>query len=367
MPRSASRLRRSAVIRSTMRSISSSRSGRKSTMSSTRLRNSGRKCARSSRITASRAASRISPRSVIPSSRWWLPMFAGHDDHRVLEVHGAPLRVGEPAVVEDLQQHVEDVVVRLLDLVEEHHRVGLAAHRLGELAALLVADVARRRADQPRHGVLLHVLGHVDAHHVLLAVEERLGERLRELGLADAGGAEEDERADRPPRVLDPGAGADHRVGDQLHRLVLADHALVQDLVEAQQLLALALDQPRHRDAGPLRDDLGDLVLGDLLAQQLVAAAVDAPPPPRCSCASSCGSWPCVQLRRAVQVVLRAPPPRSARRTCSICSRSARTFCDRGLLGLPLGAHARRPAPSGRRARGAGPRGAPARPCPSPS
>ena len=81
-------------------------------------------------------------------------------------------------------------------------------------------------------------------------------------------GPEEDERADRPPRVLDPGARADDRVGDELDRLVLADHALVQDLVEAQQLLALALHQARDRDAGPARDDLGDLVLGDLLAQQ---------------------------------------------------------------------------------------------------
>jgi hypothetical protein len=40
--------------------------------------------------------------------------------------------------------------VRLLDLVEQHHRVGPAPHRLGQLAALVVADVARRRADQPR-------------------------------------------------------------------------------------------------------------------------------------------------------------------------------------------------------------------------
>ena len=32
-----------------------------------------------------------------------------------------------------------------------------------------------------------------------------------------------------------------HGVGDELHRLVLADDALVQDLVEAEQLLALAL------------------------------------------------------------------------------------------------------------------------------
>ena len=92
----------------------------------------------------------------------WLPDVRGHDDDGVLEVDRAALAVGEPAVVEDLEQDVEDVVVRLLDLVEEDDAVGPAAHGLGELAALVVADVAGRRADQPRDGVLLHVLGHVE-------------------------------------------------------------------------------------------------------------------------------------------------------------------------------------------------------------
>ena len=41
----------------------------------------------------------------------------GHDDHGVAEVHGAALAVGEAAVVEHLQQHVEHVRVRLLHLV----------------------------------------------------------------------------------------------------------------------------------------------------------------------------------------------------------------------------------------------------------
>ena len=135
-----------------------------------------------------------------------------HDDDRVLEVDRAPLAVGQAAVVEQLQQDVEHVRVRLLDLVEEEHAVGTAANRLGELAALLVADVSRRRADQPGHGVLLHVFRHVDADHRLLVVEQELGERASQLGLADAGGAQEDERADRPVRVLDAGAGADDRV-----------------------------------------------------------------------------------------------------------------------------------------------------------
>ena len=107
-----------------------------------------------------------------------------HDDDGVAEVDRATLRVGEPAVVEHLQQRVEDVGVRLFDLVEQHDRVRLAPHRLGELAALLVADVAGRRADQAADGVALLVLAHVDADHVLLGVEQRRGERLGELGLA---------------------------------------------------------------------------------------------------------------------------------------------------------------------------------------
>ena len=36
----------------------------------------------------------------------------------------------------------------------------------------------------------------------LLVVEQELGQRARQLGLADAGRAQEDERADRPLRVL---------------------------------------------------------------------------------------------------------------------------------------------------------------------
>ena len=152
----------------------------------------------------------------------------------------------------------------------------------------------------------LHVLAHVDAHHVLFAVEQRLGERLGQLGLADAGRAEEDERADRAARVLDARAGADDGVGDQLHRLVLADDPAVQDLVEAQQLLALALDQAGDRDAGPLGDDVGDLVLGDLLAQQrgCPSRSSGRARSARCSSASSSGSLAVLELGGAVEVVV---------------------------------------------------------------
>ena len=54
------------------------------------------------------------------------------------------------------------------------------------------------------------------------------GQRARQLGLADAGRAEEDEAADRPVRVLQAGARPADRARERRDRLVLADDAPVQ-------------------------------------------------------------------------------------------------------------------------------------------
>ncbi len=128
----------------------------------------------------------------------------GHDDDGIFEVHHPALTVGKPAVLENLQKRVEHVRMGLFHLVEQNHGVGLAAHALGQLAALLVAHIARRRADQPRNGVLFHIFGHVDANQTVLVPEQRLAQRLAQLGLAHARGAQEDERADGPMGSFSP-------------------------------------------------------------------------------------------------------------------------------------------------------------------
>ena len=46
---------------------------------------------------------------------------AGHDDDRVGEIDKPSLPVGEPSVVQDLEQDVEHVGMGLLDLIEENH------------------------------------------------------------------------------------------------------------------------------------------------------------------------------------------------------------------------------------------------------
>ena len=71
---------------------------------------------------------------------------------------------GEAAILQNLEHHVEDIGVRLLNLIKQHHGEGLAPHSLGQLAALPKADVAGGRPDQLADGVALHVLAHVQAH-----------------------------------------------------------------------------------------------------------------------------------------------------------------------------------------------------------
>ncbi len=157
--------------------------------------------------------------------------------------------------------------MRFLDLVEEDDRVGTAADGLGELPALVVADVARGRADEAGDRVLLHVLRHVDAHHRLLVVEEEFGQRPRQLGLADAGRSHEQERADGPPGIAEARPGSTDGVRHEKQRLVLADHPLPQLVLDVEELLDLALEHPGDGDAGPLRHDLGHVLRVDLLLQ----------------------------------------------------------------------------------------------------
>ena len=124
-----------------------------------------------------------------------------HDDHRVFEVHGAALAIGQAAIVQHLQQHVEDIGVGFLYLVEQQHRIRFAAHRLGQITALFVTHIARWRANQTGHRMLFHELAHIDANQMVFAVKQEAGQRFAQLGLAHAGGAQEQKRTGWTVRV----------------------------------------------------------------------------------------------------------------------------------------------------------------------
>ena len=133
-----------------------------------------------------------------------------HDENDIAEVDLLAVVVGQLAVVHHLQKDVVEFGMRFLDLVEQQHAMRMLVDRVGEQAALVEADVAGGRTDQPRDRVALHVLRHVEAHEL---DAESGGELAGHLGLADAGRAGEQVRADRLLAVAQAGAGQLDRRG----------------------------------------------------------------------------------------------------------------------------------------------------------
>ena len=150
--------------------------------------------------------------------------------------------------------------MRLLDLVEEHDLIRPAPHGFGQHTALVIADIARRRADQAGDRMFLHELGHVDADHRTVVIEQELGHGLGELGLADAGGTQEEERPQRTVLVIEPRTRPANRVGHRMNGGLLPDHPAMEVILHAQKLLALAFQHLRRRDPRPAFDHRGDLL-----------------------------------------------------------------------------------------------------------
>ena len=72
----------------------------------------------------------------------------GQDDDGILKIHRPALGVGNSAVIQDLQQNVEDVRMRLFDFIKQEHRIGLSADGLCQLSSLFIAYISGRRPNQ---------------------------------------------------------------------------------------------------------------------------------------------------------------------------------------------------------------------------
>ena len=106
---------------------------------------------------------------------------------------------------------------------KQQDAVGVFADAVGQQPALVEADVSGRRADQARHGVLLHVLAHVEADEL---DPQGGGQLPGHLGLADAGRPGEQEASRRVAGDPQARAGALDGGDQRADGIVLAeDHA----------------------------------------------------------------------------------------------------------------------------------------------
>ena len=105
-----------------------------------------------------------------------------------------------------------------------------------------------------------------------LAVAEHVHcEAFGEERFANAGRAKHHEGADRSGRVFQVGAAAAQRLAKCLHRLALSDDELGEDGFHREQFLDFTLLHALQRDAGPLGDDVHDVLLVHLHAGVLAA------------------------------------------------------------------------------------------------
>src|SRR5262249_5744478 len=94
------------------------------------------------------------------------------------------LAVGCSAIIQNLEEHIEDVRMCFLDFIEENHGIRPTPHSFSKSTALFITDIARRRSDQASDRMFLHVLAHIDADHGLLIIEEKLRQCLGCFGLS---------------------------------------------------------------------------------------------------------------------------------------------------------------------------------------
>ena len=176
----------------------------------------------------------------------------GQDDHAAAEVGGSPVLVGEPAVVEDLQEEVPDRLRSLLELVEQDDGERVLADGRDQRRTSVV-DV--RIGQEPLVAVGRLILAHVEADHPIRRAEEELCQRLRDLRLAGSGRADEEEDGQRAARIGEAGLDESDPVDETVDRLWLTEHPLLEEgahVVEMQRSgrVENGQGQPRQRREG---------------------------------------------------------------------------------------------------------------------
>ncbi len=99
--------------------------------------------------------------------------------------------------------------------------------------------------------MLFHIFRHVETSNRRLVIEQELGQRLVQFGLANTRGPQEQERTDRAVRIFQTRPRPAHSIGHSGQGFILTDHAAAQHIFHAQQLVAFAFQHLVDRNAGP--------------------------------------------------------------------------------------------------------------------
>ena len=100
------------------------------------------------------------------------------------------MAIGQAAIIQDLQQRVEEIWVSFFNFVEQDDLIRPAPNRFCQDAAFIIAHIAGRRADQTGDRMLLLELRHVEPQHGAIIIEQELGQGFGQLSFTDPRGTD---------------------------------------------------------------------------------------------------------------------------------------------------------------------------------
>ena len=183
------------------------------------------------------------------------------NDQAVPQVGGLPHGVGQPALVEGLQEQVPDHRMGFLELVEQQHRERLLAHAADQRICFECRSAAL--PENLAHRFVGLKLAHVEPDQALGRTEQKFRYGFGELGLAGAGRPGEQKDADRLARIVEAGLEHGDAIDDRTDRLVLAEHPRIEEFAHCREVELLPGVENRQRQAGELRQRFQNLARRD--------------------------------------------------------------------------------------------------------
>src|SRR3990172_12689712 len=109
----------------------------------------------------------------------------------------------------------------------------------------------------------LLIFRHIKSDKGIFTAEHEFSQGFDQLGLADAGGAEEDEVPDWVARVFKAGSCPSDGFGNGVDGFILTDNALAQHLFHLEETVGFITAQLNKRDTCPHTDYLGEIFSPD--------------------------------------------------------------------------------------------------------
>ncbi len=186
------------------------------------------------------------------------------NNNRVAKINDAPLPIRQPPIIQNLQQHIHHIAIRLFKLIKKHHRIRPPPHLLRQLSTLIIPHISWRRTHQSARRILLLKLRHVQRNQRLLIPIHSLRQHLRQMRLPYPRRPQKQKTPNRPLRIRQKRPTPPQRPRNRLNRLALPHNNVPKRRLHPQQRLRRHRVHPLHRHPAHHAHRLGNIIRPNL-------------------------------------------------------------------------------------------------------